>query len=117
MSWSISGVGSPGFGGWEAVRLDDHNRRSVFITEGLGHAFMALSEECTVLYMCSTPYAPSREHGVNPLDPALGIGWPADIEPILSAKDAAAPTLAEALQSGLLPQYADCVAHAVMPPA
>ena len=65
---------------------------------------MALSEECTVLYMCSTPYAPSREHGVHPLDPALGIGWPADIRPALSAKDAAAPTLAEAQQSGLLPQ-------------
>jgi dTDP-4-dehydrorhamnose 3,5-epimerase len=105
-------VGSPRFGGWEAVRLDDRNRRSVFIAEGLGHAFMALSEECTVLYMCSTRYSPGREHGVHPLDPALGIGWPADVEPILSAKDAAAPTLAEALQSGLLPQYADCVTHA-----
>ena len=105
-------VGSPRFGDWEAVRLDDHNRRSVFIAEGLGHAFMALSEECTVLYMCSTPYAPSREHGVHPLDPALGIGWPADIKPILSTKDAAAPTLAEALQRGLLPGYADCAAYA-----
>ncbi len=104
-------VGSPGFGRWEAVRLDDQNRRSVFIAEGLGHAFMALTDECTVVYLCSTPYAPGREHGVHPLDPAIGIGWPADVEPVLSAKDAAAPPLAAALDCGLLPRYADCLAH------
>jgi dTDP-4-dehydrorhamnose 3,5-epimerase len=105
-------VGSPGFGSWKAVRLDDQNRRSVFIAEGLGHAFMALTDECTVVYMCSTPYAPGREHGVHPLDPAIGISWPADVEPVLSEKDAAAPSLASALDSGLLPRYADCIAHA-----
>ena len=104
-------VGSPGFGNWEAIRLDDENRRSVFIAEGLGHAFMALADESTVIYLCSTSYTPGREHGVNPLDPAIGIGWPADVEPVLSAKDAAAPSLAEALRSGLLPTHADCVAH------
>jgi dTDP-4-dehydrorhamnose 3,5-epimerase len=65
-----------------------------------------------VLYKCSRPYAPAREHGLHPLDPALGIGWRADIKPVLSAKDAAAPMLAEALQSGLLPQYADCITYA-----
>ena len=65
-------VGSPGFGHTEAVRLDDENRRSVYLAEGLGHAFMALTAECTVVYLCSTPYMPGREHGVNPLDPALG---------------------------------------------
>jgi dTDP-4-dehydrorhamnose 3,5-epimerase len=104
-------VGSPGFGDWKAVRLDDQNRRSVFISEGLGHAFMALTDECTVLYLCSTPYAPGGEHGVHPLDPAIAIEWPADVEPVLSAKDATAPSLDEALQGGLLPKYADCVAH------
>jgi dTDP-4-dehydrorhamnose 3,5-epimerase len=100
-------VGSPGFGDWKAVRLDDHNRRSIFISEGLGHAFMALTDECTVLYLCSTPYAPGREHGVNPLDPAIGISWPTDVEPILSEKDATAPSLDEALRGGLLPKYAE----------
>lgn len=104
-------IGSPGFGEWKSVRLDDQDRRSVFITEGLGHAFIALTDECTVVYMCSTPYAPGREHGVHPLDPALGIDWPADVEPILSAKDAAAPSLADAICTGLLPRYADCSAH------
>ena len=54
---------------------------------------MALSDQATVLYLCSTPYAPGREHGVHPLDPDIGIDWPVDVEPILSDKDAAAPSL------------------------
>jgi dTDP-4-dehydrorhamnose 3,5-epimerase len=103
-------VGSPTFGRWDAVRLDDRDRRAVYVAEGLGHAFFALTDGATVLYLCSTGYAPGREHGINPLDPALGIdAWPAGIEPILSAKDAAAPTLAEAAEQGLLPSYATCV--------
>ncbi|MGW4566280.1 dTDP-4-dehydrorhamnose 3,5-epimerase [Streptomyces sp. NPDC004561] len=104
-------VGSPTYGQWEAVRLDDEARRAVFLAEGLGHAFMALTDEATVVYLCSTGYGPGREHGVHPLDPQLGITWPEGIEPVLSAKDAEAPTLAEAERSGLLPVYADCSAH------
>lgn len=103
--------GSPGFGKWEAVRLDDASRRAVFIAEGLGHGFMALTDEATVLYLCSTPYTPGREHGVHPLDPRIGIGWEAGGEPVLSPKDAAAPSLEEALRAGQLPAYADCVRH------
>src|SRR5208282_5130873 len=104
-------VGSPGYGRWEAVRLDDAERRAVFLSEGLGHAFTALSDEATVVYLCSTGYAPGREHGVHPLDPAIGIAWPADADPVLSDKDAAAPTLEQARRDGLLPAYADCTAH------
>jgi dTDP-4-dehydrorhamnose 3,5-epimerase len=105
-------VGSPSYGHWEAVRLDDVSRRAVFLSEGLGHAFMAVSAEATVVYLCSTPYAPGLEHGVNPLDPAIGIAWPDDCRVILSDKDAAAPTLDEARRSGLLPGYPACAAHA-----
>jgi dTDP-4-dehydrorhamnose 3,5-epimerase len=107
-------VGSPGFGRWEAVRLDDMNRRALYIAEGLGHAFAALSDQATVLYLCSTPYAPGREHGVHPLDPAIGIAWPDDVSAILSDKDAAAPSLAQARAAGLLPEYADCQQHAAL---
>ena len=104
-------VGSPGYGRWAAVRLDDAERRAVFLSEGLGHAFVALSDEATVIYLCSTAYAPAREHGVHPLDPDIGIAWPDDIEPVLSGKDADAPSLEQARRDGLLPAYADCAAY------
>lgn len=105
-------TGSPTFGRWDAVELDDQARRAVLLSEGLGHAFMALSDEATVMYLCSTPYAPRIEHGVHPLDPELGIAWPRDVQPILSAKDAAAPGLEEARRSGILPSYDACLALA-----
>ena len=92
--------------------LDDVQRRAMFIAEGLGHAFVALTDEATAVYMCSTPYAPGREHGVHPLDPAIGIAWPGEGEPILSEKDNTAPTLEEARIAGILPQYDECVAFA-----
>ncbi|MFC5747186.1 dTDP-4-dehydrorhamnose 3,5-epimerase family protein [Actinomadura rugatobispora] len=104
-------TGSPGFGRWEAVRLDDENRRCLYLAEGLGRAFMALTDDAKMLYMCSEPYAPGREHAVDPLDPELGIRWPEDIEPILSAKDAAAPSLAAVQESGVLPGYKDCLEY------
>ena len=103
-------VGSPTFGQWDAVRLDEVDRAAIFIAEGLGHAFFALSASATVMYLCSTGYSPGREHGINPMDPALGIAWPADIAPVLSDKDLAAPTLDAAVAEGLLPTRADCVA-------
>ncbi|EIF00299.1 dTDP-4-dehydrorhamnose 3,5-epimerase family protein [Saccharomonospora glauca] len=104
-------VGSPTFGRWEAVRLDSRTLRSVYLAEGLGHAVMALEDDTVMTYLCSTGYEPEIEHGITPLDPELGLPWPSDVEPILSEKDAAAPTLAQAREAGLLPHYDDCVAH------
>jgi dTDP-4-dehydrorhamnose 3,5-epimerase len=101
-------VGSPTFGRWEAVRLDDVDRRCVYIAEGLGHGFCALSDDATLTYLCSTTYNPTGEHGLHPLDPDLAIDWPSEA-PVLSAKDAAAPTLAEALRLDLLPRYQACL--------
>lgn len=101
-------VGSPTFGQWEAVELDDQGRVGLYLAEGLGHAFCALSPSATVGYLCSEPYAPGREHGINPLDPALGLPWPQDIETVLSPKDAAAPSLAQAQAAGLLPDFEQC---------
>ncbi|MFC4497965.1 MULTISPECIES: dTDP-4-dehydrorhamnose 3,5-epimerase family protein [Streptomyces] len=105
-------VGSPSYGRWVAVRLDDHERQAVYLAEGLGHAFMALTEEATAVYLCSTPYTPDREHGIHPLDPDIGIRWPEDVTPVLSARDAAAPSLAEAERLGRLPSYAACRSYA-----
>lgn len=104
-------VGSPTFGAHDAVLLDTVDRRAVYLPEGLGHAFVALEEGATVVYLCSTPYNPNAEREVHPLDPALALPWPSDLPALLSAKDAAAPSLAEAEQQGLLPRYDDCLAH------
>ncbi len=104
-------VGSPTFGKWDAVELNADTRKALYIAEGLGHAFCALTDDATVGYLCSQPYAPGREFGVHPLDPALGLPWPAGADSVLSPKDAAAPTLAEAAEQGLLPTYADCRAY------
>ncbi|GIG60391.1 dTDP-4-dehydrorhamnose 3,5-epimerase [Longispora fulva] len=102
-------VGSPTFGQHEVVRLDDVDRREVYLAEGLGHAICALTDDATLLYLCSETYAPQREREVSPLDPALGLEFPfARDELILSDKDVAAPTLAEAAEQGLLPEYAAC---------
>jgi dTDP-4-dehydrorhamnose 3,5-epimerase len=104
-------VGSPTYGRWDAVTLDDADRRAVYLSEGLGHAFMALEGDSIVSYLCSAPYAPGREHGVHPLDPALAIEWPSagldgrPLTPVLSDKDAQAPTLAETAEAGLLATY------------
>ena len=110
-------VGSPTFGAWDAVVLDDVDRRAIYLSEGLGHAFLSLEVDSTVLYLCSTPYAPGREHGINPLDPEIGIEWPTtaqdghEIAPILSEKDLAAPNLSDAARMGLLPTASSVAAH------
>jgi len=101
-------VGSPTFGQWEAVELDGESGRAVYVAEGLGHGFCALSDSAVVGYLCSEPYAPEREHGVHPLDAELDLPWPKDLDLQLSPKDASAPSFAEAQQSGLLPQWETC---------
>jgi dTDP-4-dehydrorhamnose 3,5-epimerase len=105
-------VGSPTFGRTEAVLLDTVDRRAVYLSEGLGHAFCALEDGTTALYLCTATYNPAGEHGIHQLDPALGLSLPAGLDPLLSPKDAAAPTLAQAQASGLLPSYAACTAWA-----
>jgi len=101
-------VGSPTFGRWDAVRLDDESRRAVYIAEGLGHGFCALTDGATLAYLCSETYNPTGEHTVHPLDPQLAIDWQVEA-PALSKRDEDAPSLADARASGLLPDYATCV--------
>lgn len=110
-------VGSPTFGTWDTVLLDDVDRKAIYLSEGLGHAFMSLEDDSTVLYLCSSGYAPGREHGIHPLDPDLAIEWPtaardgSPLAPQLSEKDEAAPTLAEARAQNLLPTMEAVTAH------
>ncbi|WP_329580480.1 dTDP-4-dehydrorhamnose 3,5-epimerase [Kitasatospora sp. NBC_01250] len=98
-------TGSPTFGQWDSLRLGPGHWRALYLTEGLGHAFTALTEQATVLYLCSAPYAAERERTIHPFDPDLALPWPTGLEPNLSERDAQAPTLAQARQLGRLPRY------------
>jgi len=104
-------VGSATFGQWDSVLLDTVDRRAVYLAEGLGHAICSLQDDSTVTYLCSATYNPAREHAVNPLDPELDLVLPTGVTPVLSAKDAAAPSLREAAAAGLLPRYDECVRY------
>jgi dTDP-4-dehydrorhamnose 3,5-epimerase len=100
-------VGSPTFGQWDSVLLDDSDRRTIYISEGLGHGFLALQDNSTVMYLCSTEYNPQREHTIRATDPALAIDWPLvdGVAASLSDRDAAAPSFDEVRESGLLPTW------------
>jgi dTDP-4-dehydrorhamnose 3,5-epimerase len=108
-------IDSPTFGQWEGVTLDTEQRQALFLPEGLGHGFMALEDRTVVNYLCSTTYNPGREHGIHPLDPELAIVWPGvadgQREPLLSPKDAAAPSFREAQASGVLATYKQWQEH------
>lgn len=99
-------LGSPTFGQWDSVLLDDVDRKAIYLGEGLGHAFVALTENATVSYLVSDTYNPSREHGLNPLDSEIGLIFPKEVgELLLSPKDSEAPSLADAAAQGLLPGW------------
>lgn len=83
---------SPTFGQWDSARLDDANRAAMIVGAGMGHGYCVLTPQATLLYLLSAAYDPGAEREIHPLDPELGIAWPARVE--LSARDANAPLLA-----------------------
>jgi dTDP-4-dehydrorhamnose 3,5-epimerase len=94
--------GSPTFGRSFAMTLDEDSRRLLWIPPGFAHGFCVLSDGADVLYKCTALYDAADDRGIRWDDPALGIEWPI-AEPILSAKDRALPSLAEA--AGALPAW------------
>jgi dTDP-4-dehydrorhamnose 3,5-epimerase len=86
--------GSPTFGRWEAVELDDDNMRQAFIPVGFAHGFCVLSDVADFVYKCSSYYDPATERGIAYDDPEVGIEWPHD-ELLVSERDTAAPRLSE----------------------
>jgi dTDP-4-dehydrorhamnose 3,5-epimerase len=105
-------VGSPTFGQWDSVLLDTVDRKAIYLSEGLGHAFVALTEDATVSYLVSDTYNAHAEHGINPLDPDIALVFPAEAgEPLLSPKDLEAPSLAEARTLGILPTWDEVRKH------
>jgi len=103
-------VGSPTFGGYDVTWQDAKDGTSVIIPEGLGHAFLALTDNATMSYLCSAEYDPAIVIDINPLDPELRLPWGLTGAPVMSAKDAGAPSLAAAAELGILPTYEDCLA-------
>lgn len=88
---------------WIGINLSGQSGDAVFISQGLGHAFMAMEDNSAVAYLLTSPYSPEEEFEINPLDPALAIEWPMKGYS-MSSKDASAPTLAERLIQGKLPE-------------
>jgi dTDP-4-dehydrorhamnose 3,5-epimerase len=87
--------GSPTFGAWEGFTLDDESMRQLFVPVGFGHGFCVTSALADVAYKCSSYYDAATESGIAYDDPAVGIVWPTDVEPIVSERDATAPRLAD----------------------
>jgi dTDP-4-dehydrorhamnose 3,5-epimerase len=92
------------YGKWVAVELAGNSGKAVYISEGLGHGFIALEENTAVAYLVSTPFSPKHEFEINPLDKELAINWGMDLENLkISDKDLNAPKLAERSIEGKLP--------------
>lgn len=89
---------SPTFGRWVGAVLSDTNHRQLWIPPGFAHGFYVLSDVADLIYKCTALYAAECDRALRWDDPALGIEWPlADgAAPLLSAKDAAAPSFREA---------------------
>jgi dTDP-4-dehydrorhamnose 3,5-epimerase len=97
-------LNSPTFGKWIEIELNGDSGQSVFISEGLGHGFLALQDNTAVAYLVSSPFSPTNEFEINPLDEKIGINWGMDLSDLkISDKDKNAPTLAERLDEGKLP--------------
>ena len=99
-------VGSPTFGHVEVVTLEAGDGRSVYLPVGVAHGFCVTSEQAVLTYLLSSPFNAPLELEVNPLDPAIAVPWRLSGEPVLSAKDAAAPSLAQRLAADELPRFA-----------
>jgi dTDP-4-dehydrorhamnose 3,5-epimerase len=100
-------VGSETFGQWDSVELSAENNCSILIGEGLGHAFLSLSDDTVVSYLCSEEFNPNAEHGINPLDETISVPFDLQLQDknfVVSPKDSEAPSFMEAQTLGLLPK-------------
>ena len=87
---------SPRFGCWAGVELSEDDHRQLWVPPGFAHGFLVLSESADFLYKTTDYYAPAHERCIAWNDPQIGIDWPLDGAPLLSAKDAQGVSLAEA---------------------
>ena len=87
---------SPSFGKWVGVELSEDNHRQLWVPPGLAHGFLVLSKTADFLYKTTDYYAPEYERCIAWNDPAIGIDWPIEMQPSLSAKDQEGLTLSQA---------------------
>jgi dTDP-4-dehydrorhamnose 3,5-epimerase len=87
---------SPRFGRWVGVELSDRNNHQLWVPPGFGHAFLVLSDSADFLYKTTEYWYREHDRSLRWNDPVLGISWPIADAPLLAAKDAAAPLIAEA---------------------
>jgi dTDP-4-dehydrorhamnose 3,5-epimerase len=87
--------GSPTFGEWEGVVLDDEGGAMLWIPVGFGHGFLVLSEVADFVYKCTNYYDSATEAGIRFDDPEVGVQWPSEVELLYSERDATAPLLSE----------------------
>jgi dTDP-4-dehydrorhamnose 3,5-epimerase len=88
--------GSPTFGKWFGIELNAENKKQLLVPRGFAHGFMTLTDDVEVQYKVDELYAPDCDCGIIWNDPTIGIEWPIEITPLLSAKDEKAPLLEEA---------------------
>ena len=92
------------FGQWVDVELNGDSGKVVFMSEGLGHGFLALEDHTAVAYLVSTPFSPKEEFEINPLDEKVGVTWGVDLSTLkISSKDRTAPSLMDLKSKNLLP--------------
>ncbi|CAH1209297.1 dTDP-4-dehydrorhamnose 3,5-epimerase [Paenibacillus auburnensis] len=85
--------GSPSYGKWFGIELTAENKKQLLIPKGFAHGFITLTEDVEVQYKCDELYAPECDGGILWNDPDIGIEWPINVTPVLSAKDEKAPLL------------------------
>ena len=101
-------VGSPTFGQFDGEVISADNGKCLLIREGLGHVFLSLEDGTVVNYLCSEPFSPTTEHGINPLDPDLAIPYSSiwdSLDYKVSQKDLESLSFTEMHTSGALPRF------------
>ncbi|MER6195724.1 dTDP-4-dehydrorhamnose 3,5-epimerase family protein [Streptomyces cyaneofuscatus] len=104
-------IGSPAFGTHHTTHLEAGTGRALYIPEGVGHGFLALTDDTCVCYVLSSEHVPGTQIDINPLDPELALPWDFDEPPLISRKDTHAPGVSEARSAGLLATWHQATQH------
>ncbi|BFU42703.1 dTDP-4-dehydrorhamnose 3,5-epimerase family protein [Krasilnikovia sp. MM14-A1004] len=99
-------IGSPTFGQHESTVLDAASGGCVYIPEGVGHGFVALTDDTCICYVVSTTYVPGSQINIDPMDPDLAVPWGC-ADPVMSDADRAAISLSDAMAQGILAHWRD----------